>query len=402
MLKKFFSMVLVVFMLLQASVAVTAYDTPTYDYSSDVIIPLFNDASEGWPTWNQKLKDFAASPSSYEGGVLNYFGVDITAADRVIDVMYQLTLANQQKQYYLPQVDFLRVSMGDKVISIDVNMNLDPLSGGENNEVKTINIPGEVLYYTTPDSDTDKILNPLSTADCKGVDFYGVKLEKVTVIARNEPLTADEGNPLVLYSIKLSKNSDVTPLVMLLNSDAMADSRSKEFHSLIGYSAMQSCYHSKEDTPPQTTVKENELVVGVDTENELYNTLSNLVNSKTSDNTLLGYSVISAKSLASKPSTDTEAGYTVYRVKCAADADIQGLINALNAQNVLSVIRTYETEEVLVGDVNEDGVIDNTDAALVLKYDAGLIADIDNGDYNTDGVVDNTDAALILKYDAGL
>ena len=402
MLKKMLSVVLVAFTLLQASVAVIAYDTPTNDYSSDVIIPFFNDASEGWPTWNKRLKEFAASPSSYDGGVLNYFGVYITGADSIIDVMYELTLANRQKEYYLPQVDFLRVSMGDKVISIDINMELEPLPAGEKKEVKTINIPGELLYYTVPDSDTDKILKPLSEAECNGIDFYGVKLKKVTVIARNEPSTADEGNPLVLYSIKLRKNSDVTPLIMLLNSNAMTDSRSEEFHTLIGYSAIQSCYYDKEDTPPETTIKENELVVGVDIENELYNVLSDLARSNTSNNTLLGYGVISAKILTDKQSTESKAGYTVYRVKCRADTDVYELISALNTRDALSVIRAYETEEVLVGDVNEDGVIDNLDAAWVLKYDAGLIADIDDGDYNSDGVVDNLDAASILKFDAGL
>ena len=87
MLKKMLSVVLVAFTLLQASVAFIAYDTPTNDYSSDVIIPFLNDASEGWPTWNKRLKEFATSPSSYDGGVLKYFGVYITGADSIIDVM---------------------------------------------------------------------------------------------------------------------------------------------------------------------------------------------------------------------------------------------------------------------------------------------------------------------------
>ncbi len=58
------------------------------------------------------------------------------------------------------------------------------------------------------------------------------------------------------------------------------------------------------------------------------------------------------------------------------------------------------------GDVNDDGYTDNLDAAVVLKYDAGLAlsanVDIDKGDVNDDGVVDNLDAAIILKKDAGL
>ena len=58
------------------------------------------------------------------------------------------------------------------------------------------------------------------------------------------------------------------------------------------------------------------------------------------------------------------------------------------------------------GDVNDDGSIDNIDAALVLKYDAGIINLIDieliMGNVNGDNKVDNIDASLILKYDAGL
>ncbi len=58
------------------------------------------------------------------------------------------------------------------------------------------------------------------------------------------------------------------------------------------------------------------------------------------------------------------------------------------------------------GDVNTDGVIDNLDAAMILKYDAGIDLgesfDLSRGDINADGVVDNLDAAIVLKYDAGL
>lgn len=56
----------------------------------------------------------------------------------------------------------------------------------------------------------------------------------------------------------------------------------------------------------------------------------------------------------------------------------------------------------LLGDVNGDGEVNNVDAALVLKYDAGIIDEADNADVNNDGEVNNVDAALILKYDAGI
>lgn len=59
-----------------------------------------------------------------------------------------------------------------------------------------------------------------------------------------------------------------------------------------------------------------------------------------------------------------------------------------------------------LGDVNEDGEVNNIDAATILKYDAGLIdetaAMAAAGDVNKDGEVNNIDAAMILKYDAGI
>ena len=64
-----------------------------------------------------------------------------------------------------------------------------------------------------------------------------------------------------------------------------------------------------------------------------------------------------------------------------------------------------ETTEVL-GDVNNDGLANSTDALIVLKGDVGL--DISShcpmncGDVNGDGFVNSTDALLILKYDVGL
>ncbi len=63
-------------------------------------------------------------------------------------------------------------------------------------------------------------------------------------------------------------------------------------------------------------------------------------------------------------------------------------------------------DNVLLGDVNEDGEVNNIDAATALKFDAGLYALTDEqmiaGDVNKDGEVNNIDAALILKFDAGI
>lgn len=66
-------------------------------------------------------------------------------------------------------------------------------------------------------------------------------------------------------------------------------------------------------------------------------------------------------------------------------------------------------EDVLLGDVNADGLVNSTDALIVLSYDAGMnvqnqLARINAGvgDVNRDGVTNSTDALIILSYDVGL
>ena len=58
------------------------------------------------------------------------------------------------------------------------------------------------------------------------------------------------------------------------------------------------------------------------------------------------------------------------------------------------------------GDVNGDGEVTNTDAATILKYDAGIIdlteQQLSVADVNGNGNVDNVDASMVLKYDAGI
>lgn len=75
------------------------------------------------------------------------------------------------------------------------------------------------------------------------------------------------------------------------------------------------------------------------------------------------------------------------------------LLASLIAVTALSLSATAAA----VGDANGDGVINSLDAAVVLKYDAGLTADRPlNADVNEDGVINSLDAAMLLKYDAGL
>jgi len=78
----------------------------------------------------------------------------------------------------------------------------------------------------------------------------------------------------------------------------------------------------------------------------------------------------------------------------------------LGMASVTAFAYDYDQAYSELGDTDGDGYIDNTDASLILKYDAGLMdfsADqLAFSDTNYDEAVDNTDASLILKYDAGL
>ncbi len=90
--------------------------------------------------------------------------------------------------------------------------------------------------------------------------------------------------------------------------------------------------------------------------------------------------------------------YTLYAYAVGAN----GRANAGSiGVSVMEKIVLYE-----IGDVNADGYVDNLDAAMVLKYDAGLIdlkyEQLISADANGDGYADNLDAAMILKYDAGI
>ncbi len=69
-------------------------------------------------------------------------------------------------------------------------------------------------------------------------------------------------------------------------------------------------------------------------------------------------------------------------------------------------ITAVYTKNYLLGDANNDGVVDNLDAVYILRFDASLICEdgirFIAADVNKDGLVDNLDAALVLKYVAGL
>ncbi len=59
-----------------------------------------------------------------------------------------------------------------------------------------------------------------------------------------------------------------------------------------------------------------------------------------------------------------------------------------------------------LGGVNDDGLVNSTDALIILSADVGLdtsqFCPMNCGDVNADGQVDSTDALIVLSYDAGL
>lgn len=68
------------------------------------------------------------------------------------------------------------------------------------------------------------------------------------------------------------------------------------------------------------------------------------------------------------------------------------------------LVITGEDDETVTGDANGDGVINSTDASLILMYVSGDLTDVDASvmDFNNDGKVNSTDASLILRSVAGL
>lgn len=77
---------------------------------------------------------------------------------------------------------------------------------------------------------------------------------------------------------------------------------------------------------------------------------------------------------------------------------------AFDWDNIPTGEYTYDIPVGILGDVNGDEKVNNLDATVVLKYDAGIENEIDASvaDVNGDGKVNNLDATVILKYDAGI
>ena len=69
-------------------------------------------------------------------------------------------------------------------------------------------------------------------------------------------------------------------------------------------------------------------------------------------------------------------------------------------------VTAHFTEEKILGDVDESGDVNSTDALIILSADVGIdvsiFCPINCGDVNQDGLVNSTDALIILSYDVGI
>lgn len=393
---------------------VTAYDVHGLNYNSNKVMINLNygygsDKIDGL----QELESYAAMLKSAIGSTepvvnngINLFGVDISYASKIVS-SFSVTLKRQEKQYCLSQIDFLTITMGDAIYSIYPNY-INTVPEVELPEAVRVNVAGEVLYYTVPNSETDKILRSLSQADCAGRMFCGVALKEVSVIA--DYSSSVEGESLTLYSIKLERNDAVLPLVDLLNSSAFEGSRNAALHTLLGYSAVQSHYFDGYAAQPEVTEPEATLTVGVGHGNASFARIEALSQSDCGG-TVAGIELAGVEKITGKATNGTADGYSVYSVKLGDGVNSESAISALTDAGLNAYACSYETQSdystaVLAGDVNGDGKVNSIDAALALKNSAGLesfsTAQKSAADFNGDGGVDSIDAAMILKENAGL
>lgn len=102
-------------------------------------------------------------------------------------------------------------------------------------------------------------------------------------------------------------------------------------------------------------------------------------------------------------STVTVVGDGAFEAVCGTAAD--GMCSEVGGTGA-SVTVGVTAFDVLLGDLNGDGKINNLDASVALKYDAGIVdltaEQKTRGDINGDGKINNLDATVILKIDAGL
>lgn len=81
-------------------------------------------------------------------------------------------------------------------------------------------------------------------------------------------------------------------------------------------------------------------------------------------------------------------------------------VEATNGVKATCEVTIREVGDLLLGDLNFDGVINYNDAVVILQSDSRLITLTDEqkeaGDVNGDGIINYNDAVQILRKDAGL
>ena len=95
-----------------------------------------------------------------------------------------------------------------------------------------------------------------------------------------------------------------------------------------------------------------------------------------------------------------------YFYQCRIHPQQRGIIRVLEPDSTPGPTATpVATPPARPGDVDCSGAVTSIDAALILQFDARLLASLrcaQNGDVNGDGRTNAIDASLILQYSAGL
>ncbi|MEG1560685.1 MAG: dockerin type I repeat-containing protein [Clostridia bacterium] len=105
--------------------------------------------------------------------------------------------------------------------------------------------------------------------------------------------------------------------------------------------------------------------------------------------------------------TTYQGGYVVFQGTVAERAKA-GLSQTLTYGDHSETASFYinKSLDVIVGDVNKDGVVNTGDAAMILCYSAGTTTFTEEqmklGDVNHDNMVNTGDAALILMWSVGV
>jgi len=150
--------------------------------------------------------------------------------------------------------------------------------------------------------------------------------------------------------------------------------------------------------PTGTTDQANELVVGVIT------TIGPVEDAAgTWDNSFTNGQRVGTTGGVADTNVTVSMGYLTDAAIGEYTAQKSGITDRLWAASIATF--RVEEQDRIIGDANGNGIVNSTDALIVLTYDAGLpVTDpIDDcSDVNSDESVNSTDALIILTYDAGL